>query len=632
MPWTTPAEPSLGLSILGSQLVRDGIDCRVYHASLELLDFLSAETYDMVAGCWAINELMFTRIIDPVMDEMQLGALEAQCEEYASTGAHSQYPTASSLLEMFLRVRNEVVPQYLVRCAEEILTWEPTLVGFTCMFDQTFASVALATLLKDVRPDLFVALGGYAVQYEPGLQVLRYFPQVDCIARGDGEPVITKLALASVQSDELPPMPGVLRRQDLDNGGIEVPAPKAVMDEVPCPSYGDWFRDVALLQERHSVTVRTKSLPLESSRGCWWGAIKHCVFCGIDEDTLKYRHKGSERVLEELAFLRNEYGDHTFRFSDYILPRAFYDDLLPRLAEVLPRYQLEAEIKANQPPDRMRRIAEAGFVELQPGIESFSTPVLKRMDKGVRGIQNVALLKNGYRRKITIQYNLLYGIPGDTIEDYAWLVERMPRLYHLTPPISRTETIVTRFAPLQVNPERFGLVNRATHHHSFDALFSQGILSRGFNLDEYCYYFESNFEFEPELRELFNALVIQTNHWKKAHRDESPVLSMHDHGDRISIYDSRFEEVTEYELTGLQADIYRVCDETFHTISSILGRLEHHRTGESRAAIQEAVEWLDDRRLVWTEGEDVLALAIPEDIVHSHIVANWPRSWTAIYC
>lgn len=631
MPWTTPAEPSLGLGILGSQLTQDGIDCRVYHASLGLLDFVSAETYDVIAGCWAINELMFTRVIDPVMDEQQLEALAAQCKEYASTGSHSRYRTASSLFEMFLRIRDEVIPQYLVRCAEEILAWEPTLVGFTCMFDQTFASISLATLLKDVRPDLVVALGGYAVQYEPGLEVLRNFPQVDCIARGDGEPVITQLALASARSEDLPQIRGILRRKDLIDGVFELPAPKAVMDDVPSPSYGDWFRDVALLKETYDVTVKTKSLPLESSRGCWWGAIRHCVFCGIDEETLKYRHKESTRILDELAAMRAAYGEHTFRFSDYILPRAFYDNLLPQLAETRPRYRLEAEIKANQPPERVRHFAEAGFVELQPGIESFSTPVLKRMDKGVRGIQNVALLKNGYRHRITIQYNLLYGLPGDKFEEYAWLVERMPRLYHLTPPISRTETIVTRFAPLQSTPERFGLTTRATHHHSFDALFSKDFLKGGFRLDEYCYYFERNFEFDAELRDLYRALVHQANHWKKVHRDQSPILSMRDQGDVILVRDSRFGEDKEYCVTGLPAEIYRICDATFHSVASICQKLGDATKG-GRATVQEAVKWLDERRLVWTEGNDVLALAIPDDIVDSHIATDWPRTWTAIYC
>ncbi|KAK0348056.1 hypothetical protein LTR94_038722, partial [Friedmanniomyces endolithicus] len=71
--------------------------------------------------------------------------------------------------------------------------------------------------------------------------------------------------------------------------------------------------------------------------------------------------------------------------------------MLDRLAQTSPRLRLMGEIKANQSDERLGRFAAAGFVELQPGIESFSSEVLKLMDKGVRGIHNVLTLKSGYR-------------------------------------------------------------------------------------------------------------------------------------------------------------------------------------------------------------------------------------------
>jgi len=90
-------------------------------------------------------------------------------------------------------------------------------------------------------------------------------------------------------------------------------------------------------------------------------------------------------------------------FPIYIFPHNFFTDLLPHLAEVTPHYDLQCEIKANQTAERVKAFADAGFSELQPGIESFDSNVLRLMDKGVTGIQNVHLLRQGYLQRHTDQ-------------------------------------------------------------------------------------------------------------------------------------------------------------------------------------------------------------------------------------
>ena len=120
------------------------------------------------------------------------------------------------------------------------------------------------------------------------------------------------------------------------------------MTRARTPDFDDWFEDVRRLDDEHKVSVRARSLPIESSRGCWWGQKHHCTFCGIDEETLKYRAKSAVQVVDEIRELRGRYGaDIQFRFADYIFPHGFYRDLLPMLAEFDPPLCLEAEIKAN---------------------------------------------------------------------------------------------------------------------------------------------------------------------------------------------------------------------------------------------------------------------------------------------
>ena len=165
------------------------------------------------------------------------------------------------------------------------------------------------------------------------------------------------------------------------------------------------------------------------------------------------------------------------RFSDHIFPHTFAE-LLPKLSQVEPRYDLQCEIKANQTTERVHAFAEAGFSEPQPGIESFDTNVLRIMDKGVSGIQNVHLLRQGYVHGIQnqLQYSTVCRARTPAWYVRAWC--GVCRLFHLTPPVTRTETIVTRFAPLQTDPRCFGVETTPRHHRCYDCLFSADFLAR----------------------------------------------------------------------------------------------------------------------------------------------------------
>lgn len=66
------------------------------------------------------------------------------------------------------------------------------------------------------------------------------------------------------------------------------------------------------------------------------------------------------------------------------MPKKYYTELLPLLAQEEPKFRLQGEIKANHPPERVRLLSKAGFLEVQPGIESFSTNMLKNMDRRSR--------------------------------------------------------------------------------------------------------------------------------------------------------------------------------------------------------------------------------------------------------
>jgi ribosomal peptide maturation radical SAM protein 1 len=395
------------------------------------------------------------------------------------------------------------------------------------------------------------------------------------------------------------------------------------------PDYEDWYADLKSLREKDRVTVRTTVLPIESSRGCWWGQKHHCVFCGIDEETLKYRNKSADLVLQLLAHMRERHGSAVpMRFSDYIFPHNFFTDLLPHLADVTPHYDLQCEIKANQTAERVKAFADAGFSELQPGIESFDSNVLRLMDKGVTGIQNVHLLRQGYVHGIQINYNILYGVPGERPVWYERMVRQLPRLFHLTPPVSRTETIVTRFAPLQANPSRFGILTTPKHHRCYDCLFSPEFLaSTGFNLDNYAYYFERNFAYDCAATPHYWSLLRQVDRWKQQHRERYVDLSWTESGADVVVFDSRrASHPVERRLSGIDKDVLLASSDIPVRRSALAEKL-----GAQEDEIETSIMSLDAHELIWIENDSILALPIPEGVVAAHRSRNWQQQWTSLY-
>jgi ribosomal peptide maturation radical SAM protein 1 len=647
MPWAPPLEPCLGLGILKSCLTRAGISSRVFHFAGDLLRWLKHDTYQYMADSWGLNDFVFTAALDPVFGERQREAVVNRVLKYFKDGRrYDAYPSPESVLDLFMYVRHQIVREFLENAADRIVLFKPKIVGFTCLFDQTMASLALAAKLKSIDPTLTVVFGGYALEGSPGDTVARGFSDIDFLVQGDGEQAIVDLAQLILgngkfapptlpcarPADLVPLTPSDTTVNHLVAGASSERIIRALrydLDNSPTPDYDDWYEDLEVLEESHKIHVETAVLPVESSRGCWWGQNKHCVFCGIDDESLTYRYKEPSRTLQMLSDLRERYGDVTFRFSDYIMPKVYYSELLPRLASHRPRFRLHSEIKANHPPERIRLLVDAGFVAVQPGVESFSTPVLRSMEKGIRGIDNVCLLKTAYVEHLVTYYNILYGLPDDSVVTYEAMLEMLPRIYHLMPPISRTETMVTRFAPLHTASNKFG-IRKPVHHECYDVLFSdQFIDNSGFSLDDYGYFFERNFDYSEELRALYNQLVLQVDYWKKQHQTRFVELSYAEAQGGLTISDSRFSPQT-YTLSAAASTLYKRLDDRPKNINLVLQEL--NSTGrlamdDARTAFCE----LNEARLIWEEDAVAFGLAVPKVVADAHREAHWPQQWVSIY-
>jgi ribosomal peptide maturation radical SAM protein 1 len=414
-------------------------------------------------------------------------------------------------------------PEIVEQWADAVSSHDLKLIGFTSTFQQNAASLALAKALRKRAPSSMLKLlfGGANCESQMGQAIAANFPFIDQVVSGEAEIDIVEIvqtALASLGQD------GIVGRPRFVTG-----TPVSDLNALPYPRFDDFIdavntRDVA----------SPYNLCAESSRGCWWGAKSHCTFCGLNGGTIAYRSKRPERVREELVALSARYGSTDFMMSDNIVDMKYLKTLLPDLAARDTGLRLFYETKANLRKDQIELLAAAGVDQLQPGIESLSSPTLKLMGKGTTLLQNLQLLKWCEELGVGLAWNVLGGFPGEDAAEYETMVQLIPLLAHLPPPTGAGRIRIDRFSPYWRDPERYGIRNVRAYwsYHAIYAPLPED--ERG----KLAYFFEFDYPDQQRPEEYLTPLWDALPHWRKQHAARA-TLELVANGDRHAIRDTR---------------------------------------------------------------------------------------------
>jgi ribosomal peptide maturation radical SAM protein 1 len=444
MPWHSLHRPSLALGVLRAACEREGLPVPVsYHGSLAFADLMLRA--GLTVGDYA--ELADTGFHHSLGEWIFAGALNGPDFGYAGM---QDLARRAGLPFRIAAAARELADEFTDQAADAILAHEPELVGFSATFSQTIASLAVARRIKDRRPGVQILVGGYSTDGPMGVALHREYSFVDYVLRGEADVTFPKLlrALAECRAtgtrDGLDEVPQLCWRDD--DGATRVsPCPSRPVSpaSITTPDYDDWFAAVPA-----SVAARVEpELVVESSRGCWWGAKHHCVFCGLNGTAMAYRAKPAGSFADEVLGLVRRHRILDVTTIDNILPNEYYRSALPELADAGHDLRIHYEIKANAQIEDVAALRSAGVWDVQPGIESLVDDVLHRMRKGVRGAHNVRMLRDGASAGLNITWNWLYGFPGERVADYAAVVAQLPALVHLQPPSGAARIALQRFSP-----------------------------------------------------------------------------------------------------------------------------------------------------------------------------------------
>lgn len=501
MPLANPHHPAIGLALLQASLAAAGLLADIRHLYLDFVEVIGLEAYSVVAddrrfsallGDWLFADAVTP---DPISDLVYLRRV---------LGAQDDVPLDVHNLGQVLAVRGKVAA-FLDHC-EASIEWERyKVVGFSTTFQQTMASLALAKRIKARFPDKPILFGGANVEGAMGRELLRLYPWIDVVVSGEAEHLLPSLVAALIGGEPVPALPGVIDRANLASHSQAAAPVAGPLDWLPQPDYADFIADRARCP---TVLAHYRAVMLfESARGCWWGAKHHCTFCGLNGASMAFRSKSPNRAAAELINLAQNHGPEIL-VVDNILDNRYFTTLLPRLEDVDPPLLMHGEVKANLNAAQMLALARAGFLKLQPGIESLSTPILQLMRKGTTALRNIQALKLAAETGIFVDWSHLYGFPGETAQQYRAVADLVPALLHLQPPGGMHRVRADRYSPYWREPELFAIkiapLPAYRHLHR----------SPTARLDDLAYHFTIENQPSPELAKAWSELAEKLQTWR----------------------------------------------------------------------------------------------------------------------
>ncbi|HAA18142.1 MAG TPA: hypothetical protein DCR93_34440 [Cytophagales bacterium] len=332
--------------------------------------------------------------------------------------------------------------QFVKLIAEAVANYSFKAIGFSIAFEsQVHASVAMAQELKKKGVAVpIIAGGGYCNHgIEEGLAALGH--QLDHIFAGEAE--YSFLHFLENLGQPNTSFPRVIES--------ERPYP---LDALPMVDYEEYQAKVVSILGADFFARYIKLFWYETNRGCWWGDLIKCTFCSIPD--VAFRSKSVKKIARELQEVKAKFPDKVILFADDILIKDFVEEYYPYTQNThLPQIGFMEKIANDL--EAVFKLKAINTRWILPGIETFSTTLLKRMRKGTMGKYNLYFLRNLACLQIECQWNLLYNFPGDTVAEYRYLMDLIPKITHLKNPTTLTNTLIGRGSPLYEQASKFGL-------------------------------------------------------------------------------------------------------------------------------------------------------------------------------
>lgn len=598
MPFAETSIPSIQLALLESYLKERDINITTKHLYLKTAEFYGLNNYNYLINSPSdsyIAQMVFSKYIFPEhwkknIDKFRYLYENIICnDEFAKKFPFEKYVEKSD--SFFTWSFSQV-------------DWKPyDIIGFTLNYGQFLPSLALAKKIKETYPEKSIVFGGSTTINELGKKVLKTFDWIDFIISGEGE---ESLLLLSSDYNNYQSIPGLIYR---DNEDIIWNENDNYIDlnNLPYPNFQSYYQNLSIVSDEvkqyYSLYGR---LPIELSRGCWWNK---CTFCNLRAYNKKYREKTIERFIEELTYLSDTYKILTFQIIGNTLPQHDFRKFCEQLIKLGKDFDFYIEARAGQlKSEDYSLLKKAGFNHIQTGIETFSSNYLKKINKGVRVIDNIAALKYCRENSIKNIYNIIVNYPNEEPRDFEETEKNIELFKQYLDPPQISKFIVGFESPIYEHYEKFNI--EKLEPKTIDTImYPPEILENKF-------YFFYQFKRKHPARE--NNWKQLVNEWKTEHEKraiegvkrkttlDQLVFYYVDGKTFLKIIDARKSEtVMIYMLDQIERDIFLSCID----VISFKG-LQERFSNVSETDLENVLNNFEETGIVFREEDQYLSLPV----------------------
>lgn len=593
MPFLNFYFSSLGLTQIKGRLkevFKNQVDvqlCYIHHdfyrfLGKEIYEYLAQHQHDLGIGEWIFRMEAFDNVKDN-QDEY-FAALD-------DPSLHELFAQHRYKIEKLGDFIDETIAKYKLTSSD--------IVGVNATLS-VLPGLAFLRHLKRSDKQIITAMGGSRLLREMGEALAAYYPHVDYVCSGSGLISFPKLikAIMEKDTDAQNAIAGIFSKTNIGKVGklsdqLDINHPIEL-------DYSDFIESYSKLQTDRPSPPR---LLLENSRGCLWSK---CRFCSLYEDQANFRVKQTDIAIKETNLCLEKYNCN-IQMADNTLPRHYIKKVIPYL-KVPEDLNIFFEVRPDYTEEEVKILTRNKKVWLVVGIESFSSDVLKLVDKGVNAFHCIRMLKLLVKYSAAHSYNILFQIPGMTAAMYEQSILTIKKLAHLLPPGGKVPIYLERNSLYWKEREKYGLEltpnKKYEHIYPYDRKFISQFAFRFVEVDQSSERLQLGRKYSPKLT---NELTRWTKRWLVKTPNDLPRLYCFHKDGTPYIHDSRQTQLQEYEISPLAERMLEILQEPCDEPS-----IKDHFPGENRGTLTRTLNDLINRQLIFKERERVMSLTIDE--------------------
>lgn len=293
----------------------------------------------------------------------------------------------------------------------DLFSRNPDVIGFSCYIWNIEETITVVNMLRKIKPDIRIVLGGPEVSYDTQHWMER-LQDVDFIVMGEGEETFHHL-LTEIEGDGKFHMVFGLayrKRKGEETEIVVTPGrPKLNLNELPSPHR--FQEDIPHLGSR--------VVYFETSRGCPFS----CQFC-LSSIEVGVRYFDMERTKSDILYLIEngakliKFVDRTFNIKrDYALE--MFQFLIENHQGCVFQFEITADIMRPEVLDYLAEHAPPGIFRFEIGVQSTNDPTnlaVQRRQNWSKLVRTVTKVKDS--GKIDQHLDLIAGLPLENYDTF----------------------------------------------------------------------------------------------------------------------------------------------------------------------------------------------------------------------